>query len=158
VRGRRSLLIAIMALSMVGVVACDRLPSLPFPFGPKPAESQPTPSPATAPKPTAVPSPDAAAPSKPAFTPFWVRNHQITEMWSGPPGQQGVISFGTTSQRFCAFQVVQPQDSSRLYVLNPYSSNYFWIDEAAIGPVDPPERRAAPKPADQNCADVIYEG
>jgi hypothetical protein len=155
-RGRRSLLVALTVLGMVGASACDRLPSVPLPFWPKPAESQPTPSPA--PKPTAVPSPVAAAPPAPAFTPFWIRNHQLTEMWSGPPGQEGVISFGTTSQSFCAFQVVQPQDSSRLYVLNPYSNNFFWIDEAAIGPVDPPERRTATKPPDQNCAEFIYEG
>ena len=37
-----------------------------------------------------------------------------------------------TSQQFCSFQVARPQDNSRLYVLNPYSKDYFWIDADAV--------------------------
>jgi len=79
-------------------------------------------------------------------------------MWSGPAGQDGVISFGTTSQQFCSFQVARPQDGARLYVLNPYSRDYFWIDADAVGPVpDEPAHKAGPKPPDQNCDEGIYD-
>ena len=60
-------------------------------------------------------------------------------MWSGSSGQEGVISFGMTSQQFCSFQVTKPQEGARLYVLNPYSKDYFWIDADAVGPV--PDQR-----------------
>lgn len=93
------------------------------------------------------------------FAPYWVKNHRPTEMWSGPPGQAGVISFGTTSGQFCSFQVVQPQSGPRLYALNPYSNGHFWIDADAVGPVaEAPQRATGPKPADQNCAEQLYDG
>ena len=94
----------------------------------------------------------------PAFAPFWVKNHRVTEMWSGPADAPGVVSFGTTSRQFCSFRVVLPPESQRLYVFNPYSQNYFWIDADAVGPVGPPEQRAGPPPSGQNCAEVIYTG
>lgn len=151
---RQTLTGVLVAGSLAFTTACQYLPNLPSlpgnPFG-----SAPTPTVA----PTAVPSPSPAAkPAAPAFTPFWIKNHRLTEMWSGPAGQPGAVSFGTTSQQFCSFQVVQPQDNARLYVLNPYTNNYFWIDEDAIGRVDPPERRSGPKPENQNCADAIFQG
>jgi hypothetical protein len=99
-----------------------------------------------------------AAQPTPAFEPFWVKNHRLTEMWSGPTDATGVVSFGTTSRQFCSFQVVLPPTGPRLYVFNPYSRNYFWIDASAIGPVGPPERASGPLPAGQNCADAIYSG
>ena len=56
-------------------------------------------------------------------------------------------------------QVVELQRGPRLHVLNPYSKNYFWIDADAVGPVgEPPQRAAGPKPADQNCAEQLYDG
>ncbi len=97
-----------------------------------------------------------AEPTAPAFVPSWVQNHRLTELWSGPAGSPGVRSFGTTSTRFCVFLVVRPQDNARLYVLNPYTGNYLWIDAEAVGPVTAAERRAEPKPADQTCADALY--
>jgi hypothetical protein len=134
------------------VSACDRLPALPEnPFRATPTiveQATPTPLPPT-PVPTPTPVP---------FAPYWVKNHQQTEMWSGPPGQSGVISFGTTSRQFCAFQVVRPQDGPRLYVLNPYSRDYFWIDADSVGPVaEAPTLATGPKPADQNCTDQLYD-
>lgn len=132
---------------------CDYVPALPAnPFRVTPtvvaAIATPTPAPPTA-LPTATPQP---------FVPYWVKNHRLTEMWSGPPDQAGVVSFGTTSSQFCSFQVVRPQDGPRLYVLNPYSKNYFWIDADAVGPVpNPPQRGTGPKPPDQNCAEQLYD-
>lgn len=137
--------------------------SLPNPF----AEENPTPVPAVpaataiaAPTPDTAPtSPAAAEPTPtPGFTPFWVKNHRLTEMWSGQVNAPGVVSFGTTSQQFCSFRVMLPEQEGRLYVFNPYSQNYFWIDADAVGPVGPPERRPGPPPTGQNCAESIYDG
>ena len=134
---------------------CDYLPPLPQnPFRvTSTIVEQPTPAPIVF-SPTAIPT------STPVpFSPYWVKNHRPTEMWSGPPGQPGVISFGTTSGQFCSFQVMAPQTSTRLHVLNPYSKDYFWSDADAVGPVsEPPQRVAGPKPPDQNCAEQIYDG
>jgi hypothetical protein len=109
--------------------------------------------------PTAVPPPtQSPTPTVPPFAPYWVKNFRQTDMWSGPNGQAGVISFGQTSRQFCAFQVVRPQEGSRLYVLNPYSKDYLWIDADAVGPVsEAPTRATGPKPADQNCTDQLYD-
>jgi hypothetical protein len=147
---------AVPLLTVVLLVgACDYLPAMPpNPFAVTPtivAES--TPAPVVLASPTPFPTA-----TRPPFSPFWVKNHRPAEMWSGPPGQPGVISFGTTSAQFCSFQVMEPQTSDRLHVLNPYSRDYFWIDADAVGPVsEPPQRVAGPKPADQNCAEQIYE-
>jgi len=142
----------LLPLFLLLTSGCDRLPALPEnPFRATPTiveQATPTPAPPT-PLPTPTPIP---------FTPYWVKNHRPTEMWSGPSGEPGVISFGTTSRQFCAFQVVRPQDGPRLYVLNPYSRDYFWIDADSVGPVgEAPSRASGPKPADQNCTDQIYD-
>jgi hypothetical protein len=86
------------------------------------------------------------------FAPFWVRNHEITDMWSGPEGQASAMSFGKTSAQFCAFLVVRPQDNARLYVLNPYSNDYMWIDQHSVGPADAPESKPGQRARDQNCS------
>ena len=104
----------------------------------------------------ARPRPAAPEPAAPAFAPFWVKNHRTTEMWSGPAGSGGVVSFGATSGPFCSFLVVRPPDNGRLYVFNPFSENYFWIDAEAVGPVGPPESTPERKPADQNCAGPVH--
>lgn len=131
--------------------ACDQLPELPAnPFRATPTVVvflTPTPGPPT-PVPTPTPVP---------FQPYWVKNHRQTEMWSGPAGQAGVISFGVTSDQFCSFQVTRPQDDSRLYVLNPFDKGFFWIDADAVGPVSQPPHLPGPKPEDQNCAEAIYD-
>jgi hypothetical protein len=116
-----------------------------------PAATRPVPTPTTA---TAVMSPTAQP--TPSFTPFWVKNHRLTEMWSGPTDAPGTVSFGKTSGQFCSFLVVLPPDGPRLYVFNPYSQNYLWIDADAIGPVGPPEQRAGASPSGQNCSEAVF--
>jgi hypothetical protein len=133
--------------------------TIPNPFAadePKRAPATPTP-PAT---PTTIPATLAPAVVQPtpAFAPVWVKNHRLAEMWSGPADVPGIVSFGTTSRQFCSFQVVLPPEGQRLYVFNPHSRNYFWIDADAVGPVGPPEQRAGPPPAGQNCAEAVYTG
>lgn len=148
-------LAALLLVCLLLAGGCDSLPAMPQnPFRTEPtAEAAVTTAPTPAPPttiPTATPLP---------FSPYWVKNHRLTEMWSGPPDQPGVISFGTTSGQFCSFQVVEPQRGPRLYVLNPYSRDYFWIDADAVGPVEePPQRVAEPRPPNQNCAEQVYEG
>jgi hypothetical protein len=151
---RRRTIAGLMVVATALTSGCQYIPSnLPNPFR---SEPTPTSAPAASPVPAAKASPEV---SKPAFTPIWVKNHRITEMWSGPAGEPNVVSFGTTSAQFCSFQLVRPPDNPRVYVLNPYSNNYFWIDADAVGPIpNPPERRPGPKPSDQNCTDAIYEG
>jgi hypothetical protein len=132
--------------------ACDSLPALPAnPFAATPTVVEATPT--TVPTPTSFPTPSPVP-----FTAYWVKNHRETDMWSGPTGQAGVVSFGKTSRQFCAFQVVRPQEGGRLYVLNPYSKDFFWIDADSVGPVsEAPTRASGPKPPDQNCTDQIYD-
>jgi hypothetical protein len=108
-------------------------------------------TPTPAPTPTLAPTPE--------FQPYWVQNTRQTQMWSGPAGQQGVVSFGVTSAISCYFEVSGPLARSRLYVKNPYDMNYFWIDaEAVTQAPGPPEHRPGPKPKDQNCVDAIFDG
>src|SRR4051812_10173698 len=129
-----------LVLPLLGA-ACDSLPAMPAnPFAATPTVVEQTPT--TVPQPTPFPTATAIA-----FRPFWVKNFRQTDMWSGPAGQAGVVSFGQTSQQFCAFQVSRPQEESRLYVLNPYSKDYFWIDADAVGPVaEAPTKATGPKP------------
>ena len=145
----------VLALLLMLTSACDYLPPMPrnpFRVTPIPTEAA-TSAPIVFASPTPIPSPTPVP-----FTPFWVKNHRPTEMWSGPPDQPGVISFGMTADQFCSFQVMEPQTSARLHVLNPYTRDYFWIDADSVGPVsEPPRRVAGPKPADQNCAEAIYD-
>ena len=104
----------------------------------------------------ARPQPAAPEPAAPAFAPFWVKNHRVTEMWSGPARDRTSISFGQTSNTFCSFRIDLSDDDARVYVYNPYADGRFWIDAEAVGPVVPPQRLRGPKPPDQNCAEAIY--
>ena len=152
----RRRLVLVLTLPTVALAGCQYIPPISLPSNPFAAQPTAEPSPAAA-KPTAA----AAAPATPtpSFAPFWVKNHRLTELWSGPPEAANVTSFGTTTAQFCSFQVVQPPNGPRLYVFNPYTANYLWIDADAVGPVaNPPERRPQPRPAGQNCAEAIYDG
>ncbi|MDP8925153.1 MAG: hypothetical protein M3O34_20100 [Chloroflexota bacterium] len=154
VTGWRRRLVFALALPTVALAGCQNLPPIPLPGNPFRSAPTPEPSPAAA-----APIVIGAPTPTPAFTPFWVKNHRLTELWSHPTDGPGVTSFGTTSAQFCSFQVVQPPNGPRLYVFNPYTGNYAWIDADAVGPVpDPPERRSEPRPPNQNCAEAIYEG
>lgn len=144
-------LVLFLGVTMVATAGCEMLPANPFraatPTVAVPSPTLPPPSPTAVPTATPVP-----------FQAYWVKNFKLTEMWSGPAGQAGVVSFGMTSGQFCSFQVVRQQEGSRLYVLNPYSKDYFWIDADAVGPVpEPPQRGTGPKPPDQNCDERIFD-
>jgi hypothetical protein len=152
----RALLVAVPAIVVAS--ACGSLPSVPNPFAPS-ATPRPTlaaPAPVT-PTPRREPTPVPEVAPEP-FEPYWVRNHRITELWSGASVGPDTISFGATSGQFCSFLVVLPPEGDRLYVLNPYSQDYLWIDAADVGPVGPPEQRPDPRPPDVNCTQDIYAG
>ena len=88
----------------------------------------------------------------------WLRNHQLADMWSGPADEPSAVSFGKISSQFCVFEERDAR-GDRLYVFNPYSANYFWIERTAVGPVGTPEvRPGSTKPTDQKCADAVFEG
>ena len=151
-----ALLVAVPMI--VGASACGSLPSVPNPFAASatprptiavPAPVTPTPRPAPTPVPEAAPEP---------FEAFWVRNHRITELWSGASSGPDTVSFGATSGQFCAFLVVLPPEGDRLYVLNPSSQDYLWIDAAAVGPAGPPDERPDPRPTDVNCTQDLHAG
>jgi hypothetical protein len=159
-RRRRCLHALLLAVTPIVFVAsaCDSLPSVPNPFAASatprptlavPAQVTPTPRPAPTPVPEATPEP---------FEPYWVENHRITELWSGASGGPDTVSFGATSGQFCSFLVVVPPEGDRLYVFNPYSQDYFWIDAADVGPAGPPEQSPDPRPTDVNCTRDIYTG
>lgn len=102
------------------------------------------------------PSPTEVPPTATPVPEQWVKNHRVTEMWSGPASDRTAISFGQTSNTFCVFRVDRTEDDARVYVYNPYADGRFWIDAEAVGPVVAPERRPGPKPPGQNCAEAVY--
>ena len=117
---QRNGMVGLMLAAALLAGACQYLPALPAnPFA---SSSTPTPEPPRAAK---APSPSPAPTAPAAFSPFWVKNHRLTEMWSGPAGQADDIGFGTTTAQFCSFQLVRPPDNARLYVFNQYSNNYL---------------------------------
>lgn len=71
----------------------------------------------------------------PGFQPFWVQNHAVTDLWSGPDDK--AVSFGRIPQ-WSYLHVVRSQPGTRLYVLVPWTTNYAYVDAAAVGPSGPP--------------------
>jgi hypothetical protein len=117
-------------------------------FRPPPPPVTPPP---TTPRPTSTPAPTATpVPER------WVKNHRITDMWSGPARDRGAISFGKTSSAFCVFRIEEEANDARIFVYNPQADGRFWIEADAVGPVEQPTRRAGPKPAGANCAEFLY--
>jgi len=53
-------------------------------------------------------------------------------LWSGV--QPDAADFGPVGPQFSSLVVVAPQLRSRLYVFNPATENYGWIDVTSIGP------------------------
>ena len=62
----------------------------------------------------------------------------LVHIYSGPTAQ--AEDFGIAAPQFTTFPVVSPQVAQRLYVFNPASGNYGWIDVAGVGPAGPPPR------------------
>lgn len=150
--GRRGVVAGVLLLGLM-LSGCESVPALP----PNPFRTTPTLVADLPPTPTRVVVVPTETPVP--FAPYWVKNHRQTEMWSGQIGLAGVVSFGVTSDQFCLFQVLLPQEGPRVFVLNPFGRGQFWIDADAIGPVtETPQRASGPKPDGENCAGVLYDG
>lgn len=66
----------------------------------------------------------------------WVATHKATELWSDSDAGR---SFGTI-RAFTYLQLTGQAADGRLYVYNPRTQNYAWVDAEAVGPVPaPPE-------------------
>src|SRR5581483_171810 len=108
-------------------------------------------SPAAAPR---LSPPAAAAPAAPAAdddSPRWVANFRATELWSD---SDGGTSFGQVPE-WSYFQLSGRSANGRVYVLNPRTENYAWIDADALGPVPAPTDDSylrAPSPAPEAAA------
>jgi hypothetical protein len=64
----------------------------------------------------------------------WVATHQSTDLWSDSDLGR---SFGTV-RPFTYFQLTGQAADGRLYVYNPRTQNYAWVEAEAVGPVPPP--------------------
>jgi hypothetical protein len=51
------------------------------------------------------------------------------------------VDFSAAGPAFTTFRGVAPQGGWRIFVFNPESNNYSWIDVAGLGPVAPPEAK-----------------
>jgi hypothetical protein len=110
-----------------------------------------------APAPSPTQADASLAPALQSFIPFWVKNHRWATLWCGPSDDHAAFAFGVTSSQFCSFLVVLPQAGDRLFVFNPFSANYAWIDAMDLGPVEMPAARTAPKRGTQNCDGDILQ-
>ena len=71
------------------------------------------------------------------ITPAYVQSHDpLVRIWSAPTAD--AVSFGVAGPQFTTYTVVAPQISGRLFVFNPVTSNYGWIDVSGVGPTGPP--------------------
>lgn len=76
----------------------------------------------------------AAPDPPPANAAQWVQNHRPTELWSG--AGPGAVSFGPLRQ--FSYLRVEAGGKDRLYVYNPRTSNFAYVDVSAVGPSGPP--------------------
>src|SRR6266516_4328508 len=93
----------------------------------------PKPPPAT---PVAPPTPrqPAAVEPAPSSSERWVQNFEVTELWSGP--NEGAVFFGWL--RKFSYLRIERADGNSLYVLNPRSNNFAYVNASVVGPSGPP--------------------
>ena len=69
--------------------------------------------------------------------PAWVQNFdESVHIYSGPTRE--ALDYGVAAPRFTVFPVVAPQVLGRVFVYNPVTENYGWIDVRGVGPAGPP--------------------
>jgi len=68
------------------------------------------------------------------FIPFWIQTYLPTNLWSGT--DPSAVDFGPVPQ-FSYFRVVVPQSGPRLFVYNPLTMNYAYLDASVAGPSGP---------------------
>jgi len=107
-----------------------------------PPAAQELPAPRSADNSTAAQEPPAAASAAGAVSVSadakdgaqWVATHSLTDLWSD---SEGGVSFGK-ARPWTYLQLTGQAADGRLYVLNPRTGNYAWVDVEAIGPVPAP--------------------
>ena len=73
-----------------------------------------------------------------AFQPAYVQNFGADlKIYSG--WDDKATSFGPAGPQFTTFRVVAPQIGKRIYVFNPVTENYGWVDAEGVGPAGPPK-------------------
>src|SRR5579885_2094965 len=106
----------------------------------RPPGAEPSAPTFAAPPGPAAPVPAATADQAPAAAAAdeadvrWVATHKATDLWSD---SDAGISFGTI-RPFTYLQLTGQVAGSRLYVYNPRTQNYAWVDSDAVGPVPAP--------------------
>jgi hypothetical protein len=71
------------------------------------------------------------------IVPAYVKNHDgRVHIWSSP--MSDAVDFGVAAPQFTLFKVVGPQVGGRIFVYNPATGNYGWIDAAGVGNVGAP--------------------
>jgi hypothetical protein len=65
----------------------------------------------------------------------WLQAHLPATLWSGP--QDDAVEFAT-ERKFSYFRVHGPQERGRIYVFNPRTENFAWVDASVVGPSAPP--------------------
>jgi len=73
-------------------------------------------------------------PTTAAFREFWVAPYAETSFWTDPTDTAEELG---TVPRWTALLVALPQIGHRLFVWDPRSDNYAWVDAEAVGPIDP---------------------
>lgn len=64
----------------------------------------------------------------------WAQNHVVTELWSGP--NDGAEFFGWL--RRWSYLRIDRWEGERLYVFNPRSNNWAFVNASTVGPSGPP--------------------
>jgi len=73
-----------------------------------------------------------------AFQPAYVQNFsESLRIYSG--WDDKAADFGAAGPQFTTFKVVAPQIGNRIYVFNPVTGNYGWINADGVGPSGPPK-------------------
>lgn len=65
----------------------------------------------------------------------WLQSHLPATLWSGP--RWDAVAFGK-ERKFSYFRVHGPQQAGRIYVWNPRTDNFAWVDAHVVGPSTPP--------------------
>jgi hypothetical protein len=71
------------------------------------------------------------------LVPAYVQNFDPgAHIYSGPGAD--AVDYGVAGPQYTTFTVVAPQLGNRLFVYNPVTENYGWIDARSVGPVPAP--------------------
>jgi 3D (Asp-Asp-Asp) domain-containing protein len=94
-----------------------------------------------------LPSAAVAAAREPVPPPpsdnAWLAVHRETGLWSGTSESAELFGIALPGRRF---QVALPQDGSRLYVWDPISKNYTFVDAFDVGPTAAPRAEDLVRP------------